>query len=445
MLNEPKDDEVRGVRLTPQIVLNISKVLRKHKFSEKHFVHLSDSDWQEVHSLLDDPVELKAKIRALRATYDQNRVGISQWWRALTSKRSGAPRENTDEIERKCAGSSTGELPIVLVLGTMFAGKSTLFRYLEDTFGERNPFITSSYKQTIVSSLVHFTKNLIEAKHKGKHSRELSSWEVEPCCCDAVRYFATIDEDSTKFTKDTVDALKTLFVRDEIQKLLDDPNSLFEGQQLENTSCQFFIDKIDELAKPNYDLTTEDAMRLRVRTTGFVDLSASFEARPVRVIDAGGAISERKKWSSVLVLDGTKAVVFAASLSAYNETMYEDSERNQMVDSINLLHDLMDTPVPQLQVENTIWILLLTKAQIFKAKLRKVPLATCFPEYTGPNTYSSALSYIQNQYVRNAPKGANVRIFVIDFFASLDRETPAVVRDIFQHISLSGQTPTSVH
>jgi len=82
-------------------------------------------------------------------------------------------------------------------------------------------------------------------------------------------------------------------------------------------SARYFIEKIDEIAKPDYVASVEDHLRVRVPTTGLVQQSFSILGNDFTIMDVGGQRSERKKW--IHCMDNVTCVIFVASLSGYNE------------------------------------------------------------------------------------------------------------------------------
>ena len=53
--------------------------------------------------------------------------------------------------------------------------------------------------------------------------------------------------------------------------------------------------------------------------------------------------SERKKW--INCFDSVTAVIFVASMSCYDEKMFEDQEKNSMTDQLELFDKICNEPV----------------------------------------------------------------------------------------------------
>eukprot|EP01084_Bolivina_argentea_P299573 516398_1 len=105
-------------------------------------------------------------------------------------------------------------------------------------------------------------------------------------------------------------------------------------------SSAYFWDKLDQLNTPNYVVDESDILLVRYRTTG-----ATLEEYEMLdgkglfwIIEVGGEKSERKKW--IKCFDSVTAVIFVASLSCYDEVLYEDYSTNSMTDQLELFDDV---------------------------------------------------------------------------------------------------------
>ena len=54
--------------------------------------------------------------------------------------------------------------------------------------------------------------------------------------------------------------------------------------------------------------------------------------------DVGGQRNERRKW--IHAFDNVTAVIFVAALSEYDQVCYEDTEKNRMVEAIELFESI---------------------------------------------------------------------------------------------------------
>eukprot|EP00475_Leptophrys_vorax_P009177 TRINITY_DN16046_c0_g1_i8.p1 TRINITY_DN16046_c0_g1~~TRINITY_DN16046_c0_g1_i8.p1 ORF type:complete len:178 (-),score=40.28 TRINITY_DN16046_c0_g1_i8:82-615(-) len=150
----------------------------------------------------------------------------------------------------------------------------------------------------------------------------------------------------------------------------------------------------------------------RIRTTGI--LEAQLEISGLRVY-TGGERNERKKWRKHLPI--ATALVFVASLSEYDEVLFEDDVTHSMKESFHLFEEVFemrdDLPI----------ILLLNKMDLFQEKIKNIPLSDYFPEFCGGDDYFAACEFILSKF--------------------LDR-CPLYGRDHFHYFFVSAADPTSV-
>ena len=86
------------------------------------------------------------------------------------------------------------------------------------------------------------------------------------------------------------------------------------------------------------------------------------------MFDVGGQRNERKKW--IHAFDNVTAVIFVAAISEYDQVLYEDSQTNRIDEAIKLFDEICNSS----WFSKTSMILFLNKSDLFKAKLKHVPL-----------------------------------------------------------------------
>ena len=80
--------------------------------------------------------------------------------------------------------------------------------------------------------------------------------------------------------------------------------------------------RADHVFTPDSIASDEDVMLASFRTVGIMQTVFAHEAESYDVLDVGGCRGERKKW--VDAFEGCHGLVFAASLSGYDECLVED-------------------------------------------------------------------------------------------------------------------------
>merc|ERR1712154_441940 len=95
----------------------------------------------------------------------------------------------------------------------------------------------------------------------------------------------------------------------------------------------------------------------------------------------GGQRSERNKW--IHCFDSVTAVLFVASLSCYDQALFELDYVNAMQEALSLFDEICNSR----WFKRTSLILFLNKSDLFKLKIAKKDLTVCFPDYQGQNTF----------------------------------------------------------
>jgi len=164
-------------------------------------------------------------------------------------------------------------------------------------------------------------------------------------------------------------------------------------------SAPYFFDSIDRIAQTNYQPTTDDVLYMRAPTTGVIPVDLLIQQQKLRIYDVGGQRSERHKW--IHCFDMVTSVIFVASLSCYDQYLFEQSDVNAMHESINLFDEVINSK--WFRVASM--ILFLNKIDIFKDKMARRSLQVCFAEYSGDNSPQDGAIYIENQFLaKNKPK-----------------------------------------
>ncbi|GMS92368.1 hypothetical protein PENTCL1PPCAC_14543, partial [Pristionchus entomophagus] len=86
-------------------------------------------------------------------------------------------------------------------------------------------------------------------------------------------------------------------------------------------NANYYLPNLTKLLAPGYTPTPEDILHLRIPTTSVNEINFSFATRTIRLIDVGGQRTYRKKW--LHCFDGVAAVLFVASMAAYDQSLDE--------------------------------------------------------------------------------------------------------------------------
>eukprot|EP01083_Nonionella_stella_P314092 1130234_1 len=306
--------------------------------------------------------------------------------------------------------------PKLLLLGPGGSGKSTIFKQLKGIYGkgfnqqERQLFMHHIYEQ-VTSQMVHALIVLEEYNcgtgdlhdmivdnqrmyvddlgHLGvgagqntpsasadNNEREISysmstlAPRLSEDALEAQRVLSKSHCSPNALSDELVSALKCLWAEPSIQKM-------YKMRNITNIydSSAYFWNKLDLLNSPNYVPDEADILLLRHRTTGATEqrytVPHSNGETSFSIVDVGGQISERRKW--IRWFDAVTAVIFVASLSCYDEVLFEDYSVNSMVDQLELFDKICNHDA----FSETGFILFLNKKDLFKDKIKDRALTIC--------------------------------------------------------------------
>jgi hypothetical protein len=204
-----------------------------------------------------------------------------------------------------------------------------------------------------------------------KHENPLIS---SPAALSAVEYLWTNDK-----------KVRSAFEDAEVQK-----------NNVVDESSEYFWSDLERIKAAQYIPDETDIVSVRFRTTGIIEARFAINESDFVVVDVGGQKSERKKWLSVF--GGVSAVLFVVSLSAYNEQMYEDLQKNQMIDALELFQFVCD----HREFQSTHIILFLNKRDIFERKITRFPITECpaFADFFETATDDKVISKDPSDYTQ---------------------------------------------
>ncbi|XP_021676868.2 guanine nucleotide-binding protein alpha-1 subunit isoform X2 [Hevea brasiliensis] len=189
---------------------------------------------------------------------------------------------------------------------------------------------------------------------------------------------------------------------------------------------------IFQLSLQVYLILQEDVLYARVRTTGVVEIQFSpvgenkRSGEVYRLFDVGGQRNERRKW--IHLFEGVTAVIFCAAISEYDQTLFEDENKNRMMETKELFEWVLKQPC----FEKTSFMLFLNKFDLFEKKVLKVPLNVCewFKDYqpvsTGKQEIEHAYEFVKKKfeefYFQSTTPDRVDRVFKIYRTTALDQK-----------------------
>ncbi|KAJ6537928.1 G protein alpha-subunit [Mycena capillaripes] len=202
-----------------------------------------------------------------------------------------------------------------------------------------------------------------------------------------------------------------------------------------NDDVIYHFNSIDRLAKPDYLPTDQDIVCSRVNKTGLTETCLQVGELTYKFLDPSGLRSDRRRW--LLCFENVKVILFCASLSDYDQMLYEDESVNRLKEC------LMDFD----SICNSRWfaktnIILSLNIDDFSEKLERSPLAHHFPDYTGGANYDAACDYLLHRFVSLNQSAASKQIFA-HYVSTMDTQLlnflNSAIQDILLQIHLRRQ------
>lgn len=284
----------------------------------------------------------------------------------------------------------------LLLLGPGESGKSTIFKQMRILYSKASFDKDRRYRiDAVYSNVVQNMRALIDA-----HSILLSEQKVQDLAnsASALKQFDNAFPEEAgvqyKITPENAQIISALWNDPAIQKTYGERSSF---QISDSTDYFFDPQNLTRISKPGYMPDNMDVLRTRIRTSGIIENSYMVEDSEFLVIDVGGQRTERGKW--IYVFADVDAIVYVASLSGYDQKLYEDETQNRMVEALQLFKEIVNLTLfpPECAM-----ILFLNKVDLFEEKIKKVDPSKChtyFQDYKGGCNAEKAKEYFKKKFV----------------------------------------------
>jgi len=311
-----------------------------------------------------------------------------------TPEQAASNRLNDELKKEKKADLAVKKL---LFLGSGGSGKSTLFKQLRSLYGNQNGYGNKDrlqFKDHIYAQIVEQMRLCLECIEILKEeNEEYKDVELSDGAKEAAE---TLESSPTlQVTEQIADAIETLWKESAVKTIYD----LRATMKIDDSSA-YFWDEVKRISGNDYVPDDKDIILVRYRTTGVIEQKFEIKKNLFHVFDVGGQKSERKKW--IHCFEMVTAVIFVASLSCYDEVMFEDEEKNSMVDSIELFEQICNNE----WFSDTAMILFLNKKDLYADKLQSVPITVC-PAFNG-DFIGDAQDYdVTTEYIKDVFESRN--------------------------------------
>lgn len=257
----------------------------------------------------------------------------------------------------------------ILVLGAGESGKSTLVKQMKVIHGDGYSDMELkdmgvSILENIRDSLCNMTNAMdtLGIEYENKETSELARLFNDE---DA----STIVEQED-FSPDMIAASKKIWADAGIKQVYKRRNEYHLVD-----SCRYYLDDLDRIFTGGFTPTVDDALRVRVRTTGILETKFRYDDLIYKMIDVGGQRSERRKW--LQCFDDVTAIIFVAALSGYDMILFEDANQNRLTESVEVFTTTFSNKV----FSETNCILFLNKLDLFETKIKTSPISQFHESY----------------------------------------------------------------
>lgn len=265
----------------------------------------------------------------------------------LEAKKANAAIERDMQKQNEIMNSKVK----LLLLGAGESGKSTLFKQMKILYGKNHGFTDTEIKNHIAVVYTNVITNM---------KTLLAACESHTPAEDGDLAAQVMDIPNDEDIDEKIGGL--------LEGVWNDPGvqATWNGRgdiQVQD-ALKFYMDKIKDIAAPDYMPTQDDILRSRVRTSGIVEEEFQMGKTTLVMFDVGGQRNERKKW--IHAFEDVHAVIFVAAISEYDQVLYEDNTVNRQVEAV----ELFEKTCNESAFKNSGMILFLNKSDLFKEKLQ---------------------------------------------------------------------------
>ncbi|KAI9271257.1 guanine nucleotide-binding protein alpha-3 subunit [Helicostylum pulchrum] len=281
----------------------------------------------------------------------------------------------------------------ILLLGSGESGKSTIFKQMKIL--HQNGYTKEellNWRITVYKNVIQSAQAIVNALSQFEYQLANEKIEYEAQRIKEYRLQENIDPL-------VIDAVISVWHDPAVASLLYQKSTEFYLMD----SASYFFEDIKRIGQHDYVPNAQDVLRARSKTTGIVEAKFMIKETSIHMFDVGGQRSERKKW--IHCFEAVQSIIFCVSLSEYDQVLLEESRQNRMLESLVLFESVINS---RWFLRTTI-ILFLNKIDIFRQKVKKIPLEKFFPDYGGGTDLNKSVKYILWRF--NQTNRAKLRIY----------------------------------
>ena len=338
--------------------------------------------------------------------------------------------KRVSQAQVKALKANKGTIKL-LILGAGGSGKTTLRKQFTRLYANGFQDIPSrkELRDVIIYNVLEGARVLVEAAQNPRIGGGLKS----AATVEAADVILKLPKDACVLDDGIAKALKVLHADDVIQATL----QVRSKYQLQECFLSYFVSvqSYPEWGGPSWVPSVDDCVRSRVRSSGIIEVSFELDGQKFKVFDAGGQRAERRKW--LHAFDDVTALIFVASLTEYDEVLFEDQDKNRLQESLDVFEELSNSA----HFVSTPILIFLNKLDLFEDKyLRlRIPLnvSGLFPDApAGEPNVEEAVEWISQQFVKRRTKYDPTLIYIHTTTAVDADQVDHVFRDVKEIVLL---------
>ncbi|GBG26256.1 Guanine nucleotide-binding protein subunit alpha [Hondaea fermentalgiana] len=312
----------------------------------------------------------------------------------------------------------------LLLLGAGESGKSTIFKQMRLLYGE-------GYSDSDRARLRPFLiGNVIDGALVALSAGDALGIELtDDSAKEAAKVIRGLDN-TRSLTEDVASAITTLWDDEDFKRIYKERSTF----QIQDTWSEL-VEKLRDFPEwggAEWVPSMEDVILARVRTTGVVDEEFIVKDVKVRMLDVGGQRNERRKW--IHCFENVTSVIFVASLSEYDQVLFEDATQNRLKESLSLFKETINSR----WFKSSAIILFLNKVDLLEEKLvkRGIPLneSGLFPGAPSGKDLDMAIEWYTDEFEAQRSNPRKQQIFTHVTCATDTEQVDTVMRLTSEHV-----------
>jgi len=227
---------------------------------------------------------------------------------------------------------------------------------------------------------------------------------------------------------DNVKKVESIWKEKTFRKIWEENRKYFHNSHLD-----YFIENLARITSDDYVPTNQDIVRSRQFTIGASTTTFYYQNFWWKIIDVGGQIPERRKWSNIVRENAIKGLVYFVALDEYNVYSQEEKGKTNMQVSLKVWSDVVSG-----EEFSGMFLLFLNKMDNFEEIISNNydDFKKVYTKYKGGETPEECANFIKDMFIKRAVKtGKEEKNLFAHFTCAIDGDKIAVTwRSLYEYI-----------